>query len=497
MSKKITSEVASAKEELTGDVVIGLEVHCQLTNLRTKLFCGCSADYRGDLPNTHLCPVCLGMPGSLPVVNRKSVDDAMMVALALKSEIAERSLFFRKNYYYPDMPKNFQITQYDQAGGIPIASGGVISIQVNHENKLVRIRRIQLEEDPAKLVHLGSIDTSPYTLVDYNRAGIALLEIITEPDLKSSKEARVFLQKLRSILEHLEVSDGRLEGAMRCDANISIKKGKRVEIKNISSFKEVEKALNFEIARQRAMTNRGLKVEMETRHWDDVKRVTISLRTKEAEHDYRYFPEPDLVPVEISKEKIAEISEIIPELPDARHDRFVKMYKIPSYDAGVLTSDKALADFFEECIRLYPDAKEISNWMMTDLLRWLHEKDIEIEEAKVTPQYLVEMIRLIDDGTISGKIAKSVLPEMINTGKTPSEIVAEKGLLRIASRKDIEELADRVLTENPKAVQDVAVDEKAVHYLIGQLMRLTKGKADPQLANQIIKEKLKNQLKGN
>lgn len=479
------------KEKMVEDITIGLEVHCQLTNLKTKLFCGCSSDYRGKPPNTYVCPICLGIPGSLPMVNKRAIEDASMVALALKSKVSERTLFFRKNYYYPDMPKNFQISQYDQAGGIPIAAGGKVNIQVDHVKKIVRIRRIQLEEDPAKLVHLGPIDSSPYTLVDYNRAGVALLEIVTDPVLKSPREARIFLQKLRSILEHLGISDGRLEGAMRCDANISLGKGKRVEIKNISSFKEVEKALNFEIARQKSRITKGLEVEMETRHWDEIRRVTITLRTKEAEHDYRYFPEPDLVPIVVSKELMEEIGRTMPELPDTRHDRLVEQYKIPSYDAGVLTSDKALADFFEESARLYPNAKKVSNWMMSDLLRWLHEEDLEINDSKIMPQNLVEMIKLIDDGTISGKIAKSVLPEMIRTGKPPKEIVTEKNLIRIASRKEIERLAEQVFEGNPKAVQDAAIDEKAVHYLVGQLMKLTKGKADPQLTNQIIREKLK------
>jgi len=476
------------------NVKIGLEIHCQLTNLNTKLFCGCSADYRGKPSNTHVCPVCLGIPGSLPVGNKDVVKDAILVALALESKIMSKLLFFRKNYFYPDMPKNFQISQYDKAGGVPIAIGGHVPIQVSNREKKVEIIRIQIEEDPAKLLHQGSIDVSPYTLVDYNRAGIALLEIVTEPCLNSPKEARIFLQKLRSILEHLGVSDGKLEGAMRCDANISLIGGDRVEIKNISSFKEVERALTFEIVRQRSLFSRGRKVEMETRHWDVVRRITISLRTKEAEQDYRYFPELDLVPITISNEAIEKIRRKMPELPDARRKRFMEEYKLPAYDAEVLTGSKALADFFEECVKIYPYAKKISNWIMTDLQRWLHEKNVEIFESRITPQALVSMIRLIDDGTISGKIAKRVLPELIITGKSPEEIVEEKQLLRISSRQEIEKLADKVLEDNPNAVKDALVDEKAVHYLVGQLMKLSKGKADPQLSNVIMKEKLKNLL---
>jgi aspartyl-tRNA(Asn)/glutamyl-tRNA(Gln) amidotransferase subunit B len=483
-----------ANNTLNKNVKIGLEIHCQLTNLNTKLFCSCSADYRGKPSNTHLCPVCLGIPGSLPVGNKDAVKDAILVALALESKIMNRLFFFRKNYFYPDMPKNFQISQYDKAGGVPIAIGGHVTIQAGNRKKKVEITRIQIEEDPAKLLHQGSIDISPYTLVDYNRAGIALLEIVTEPCLKSPKEARIFLQKLRAILEHLGVSDGKLEGAMRCDANISHIGGDRVEIKNISSFKEVERALTFEIVRQKSLLSRGIKIKMETRHWDDVRKLTISLRTKEKEQDYRYFPELDIVPITILKEEIEKLRRKMPELPDARWTRFMEKYKLPTYDAGVLTNNKALGDFFEECVKIYPYPKKVSNWIMTDLQRWLHEKNVEISKSKITPQALVSMIRLIDKGIISGKIAKRVLPELIITGKSPEEIVEEQQLLRISSRREIEKLADKVLENNPQAVKDALVDKKAVHYLVGQLMKLSKGKADPQLSNEIMKEKLKSFL---
>jgi aspartyl-tRNA(Asn)/glutamyl-tRNA(Gln) amidotransferase subunit B len=415
-----------------------------------------------------------------------------MAALALNCKVSERMLFFRKNYFYPDMPKNFQISQYDRAGGVPLAVDGYLRIQVDGKGKEIRIGRVHLEEDPGKLVHLGTIDESPYTLVDYNRAGIALLEIVTEPDMGSPREARIFLQKLRSILEHLGVCDGSLEGAMRCDANISLAGGTRVEIKNISSFKEVERALSFEIMRQRDMLKKGLMVKRETRHWDETRRITITLRTKEEEQDYRYFPEPDLVPIEITEDVIKEVRAKMPELPEARIERFVKAYGLPRYDAGVLVGSKALADFFEECVKLYNKPKEISNWMMSDLLRYLYENNLEIYESKITPRHLVEMIKLIEDGVISGKIGKRILPEMILTGKHPSQIVKEKELVRIASRDRLEELVDKVFAENPKAVEDALTDEKAAHFLVGQLMKKTEGKADPQLANQIIREKLEH-----
>jgi aspartyl-tRNA(Asn)/glutamyl-tRNA(Gln) amidotransferase subunit B len=347
-----------------------------------------------------------------------------------------------------------------------------------------------LEEDPGRLVHLGPIDQSPYTLVDYNRSGIALLEIVTDPDFHSPKEARIFLQKLRSILEHLEIFDGRLEGAMRCDANISIASGTRVETKNISSFKEVERALSFEIMRQKDLLEKRLAVKRETRHWDETRRITITLRTKEEEHDYRYFPEPDLVPITITKEFIEETKNQMPELPEARIQRFITTYSIPQYGAEVLVSDKAMADFFERCVKLYNKPKEVSNWMMSDLLRYLYENNLELSESKITPENLIEMIKLIDDGVISGKIGKQILPEMVLTGQQPWQIVEEKGLVKITSHKKLEKTADKIFAENPKAVRDALVDEKAVHFLVGQLMRATKGKADPQLANQIIRDRL-------
>ncbi len=471
-------------------VRIGLEVHVQFTSLKTKLFCGCSSDYKGKDPNTLTCPVCLGIPGSLPVLNETAVEYAVMAALALNCKVSERMFFFRKNYYYPDMPKNFQISQYDKAGGVPLAVDGFLDIDVGKKRKKVRIGRVHLEEDPGRLVHQGAIDTSPYTLVDYNRAGIALLEVVTEPDLDSPKEARVFLQKLRSIFEHLGIFSGRLEGSMRCDANISITGGTRVEVKNISSFKEVERALGFEIMRQKNLVKKGLAVKLETRHWDETRRVTVSLRTKEEEHDYRYFPEPDLVPIVITDKFIETVKDRMPELPDARISRFVEAYNLPRYDAEVLVSDKALADFFEKSVQLYKRPKEVSNWMMSDLLRNLYENNLELTESKITPEHLVEMIKLIEKGVISGKIGKRILPEMVLTGKHPSQIIEEEGLIKIGSRDDLEDAVEKVFTENAKCVQDALTDEGAVHFLVGQLMRATRGKADPQLANKMIREKL-------
>jgi len=471
-------------------VKVGLEAHTQLTALKTKLFCGCSSDYRGKEPNSMVCPVCFGLPGSLPVLNEKAVEYAVMAALAFNCEISERMFFFRKNYFYPDLPKNFQITQYDRAGGVPLGVDGHLYVEEQRKPKKIRISRVHLEEDPGRLVHLGSIDQSPYTLVDYNRSGIALLETVTEPDMNSPREARIFLQKLRSVLEHLGIFDGSQEGAMRCDANISLAGGTRVEVKNITSFKEVERALTFEVMRQKGLVEKGIAVKRETRHWDETRRITVSLRTKEEEQDYRYFPEPDLVPILLSKEFIDDIEAKMPELPEERMKRFMSSYGLPRYDAEVLVSSKALADFFEECAKLYDKPKEISNWMMSDLLRYLYENNLEIQESKITPPKLVDMIRLIDEEVISGKIAKRILPQIIVTGKKPLKIVEEEGLTKITDLGLLNKLIRKVFAENPKAVEDALSDEKAAHFLIGQLMKATKGRADPSLANQMVREEL-------
>jgi len=486
------NNVTEMSTKTKNEVRIGLEVHVQLTSLKTKLFCGCSSDYKGKDPNSLVCPVCLGIPGALPVLNENAVEYAVMAALALNCKVSERMFFFRKNYYYPDMPKNFQISQYDQAGAVPLAVDGYLCIDAGQKRKKIRIGRVHLEEDPGRLIHQGTIDTSPYTLVDYNRSGITLVEIVTEPDLDSPKEARVFLQKLRSILEHLGIFSGRLEGSMRCDANISLIGGTRVEVKNISSFKEVERALGFEIMRQKNLVKKGLSVKLETRHWDETRRVTISLRSKEEEHDYRYFPEPDLVPIVITEDFIEQVKWKMPELPEARVNRFVDAYSLPQYAAEVLVSDKALADFFERTVTLYNRPKEISNWMMGDLLRNLNENNLGLTESKITPEHLVEMIKLMEDGIISGKICKRILPEMVLTGKRPSRIIKEKGLVKIDSRETLQDIVEKVFNEFPKCVEDALADENAVHFLVGQLMRATKGKADPQVANQLIQEELQS-----
>ncbi|MHA1145744.1 MAG: Asp-tRNA(Asn)/Glu-tRNA(Gln) amidotransferase subunit GatB [Candidatus Helarchaeota archaeon] len=472
------------------DVIIGLEIHVQVTPLKTKLFCGCDADYRDSPPNTHLCPVCLGLPGSLPVLNEKAVTHGIMTGLALNCEIPEVCTFYRKNYYYPDMPKNFQISQYDKAGGVTIASSGYLNIKLKNEDRRVGITRIQIEEDPGKLSYPGTIDKSAYTLIDYNRAGICLLEIVTDPDLHSPEEARLFLQKLRAILEHLGIEVTK-EGAMRCDANISLRGGTRVEIKNISGFKEVQRALQFEIKRQKQMKKmKRTETKMQTRHWDDERRMTILLRTKEEEHDYRYFPEPDLVRVRVSPEMLEEIKQTMPELPEERMQRFMKDHGLSEYDAGVLTSSKAMADFFENAVKLGSTPKTICNWMINDVLKHLNQENIEINESKITPKLIISLLDLIEKGTISGKIAKKILVTMIDTGKQPEKIVKESGLLRISDRSEIVKFVEKVFQEHPGPVQDALTNEKTIRFLVGQVMKMTKGKADPTITNNIIKEKL-------
>lgn len=472
-------------------IKIGLEVHCQLTNLKTKLFCGCSSDYRNKEPNSNVCVICLGHPGTLPKPNKKAIEYAIMAGLALKSKINERVLFSRKNYFYVDMNKNFQISMYETKSSPPICSGGYLDISYEGKIKRIRIRRIQLEEDPARLVHIGPIDISPYTLVDYNRAGIALLEVVTEPDISTPKEARIFLQKLRSVFEHIGIFDGGLEGAMRCDANISIKEGARVEIKNISSFKEVERALNYEILRQMNLISKGEKVLRETRHWDEIRKVTISLREKEEEYDYRYFPEPDILPIHITQELIETIRLKMPELPDERAERFIRLYGIPQYDANILVSQKALADFFENCVKLFNEPKTISNWIISDLLGILNNRGLEIQETKITPIAMVEMLKMIKDGIISGKIGKIILPEIVETGKKPSQIVKEKNMIRISDEDFIRKIVEEVFMENEKAVKDALINENAINFLIGQVMKKTKGRGDPKLVNEIVRNKIK------
>jgi aspartyl-tRNA(Asn)/glutamyl-tRNA(Gln) amidotransferase subunit B len=472
-------------------VIIGLEVHIQLTKLKTKMWCSCTSDYRGKDPNSVLCPVCLSLPGTLPVLNKKAVDFAILLGLALKCDVQKETFFYRKNYYYPDMCKNFQITQYDKAGGVPICVGGELSFLVGRETRTVHFFRVHMEEDPGKLVYDGSISTSPVAYVDYNRHGTTLLEAVTAPEMRSPEEARAFLKKLRAIVEHLGIADLSLEGSMRCDANISYKGHSRVEVKNISSMKEVEKALIFEMMRQKQKIKSGGEIVQETRHWDEVRRVTISLRTKETEKDYRYFPEPDLVPITIDKKMLDAARKSMPELPDARIQRFVKQYLIPEYDAGVLCDSKAMADFYEATVKLSNDSKDVSNWLMGDVSRRLNEDLLDIEETKLAPKSLAQLLQLIKDGTITGKIAKGLVKDML-AGTMPADLIKKHDVKRIDDAALLEKLAGEVIAEHPKIVAEVkeGKNPRTFEFLVGQVMKKTKGQADPELTREMLKKLL-------
>jgi len=468
--------------------VIGLEVHVQLTSLRTKLFCGCSADYRGAPPNTHVCPVCLGFPGALPVVNRKAVEQAIQVCLAISGEAAGKLRFDRKHYFYPDLPKNYQITQYLE----PICRGGHVEIDTVRGTKKVRIRRINMEEDPGRIVYPGGSPlTSPYALVDYNRSGVALLEIVTEPDLESPEEAVEFLEKLRSILEHLGVCECGLEGAMRVDANVSLAGGERVEVKNIGGFHEVKKALAYEITRQRDILLKGGKVRRETRHWDPVRKVTLPARAKETEEDYRYMPDPNLPPVEIPGELVEKLRAALPELPDARAKRLAEQYGLRPGSAKVLVKRKVLADFFEDAARLYRgDYRRMANYLINDLLNWLKDEDLQGLYRKVKPEHLARLMRLLDEGVISIRQAKEMAEPLAKKGVDPEKLVKELGYTRITSREQLEPIVVEVIRENMKAACDAKKNPRAVNFLVGMVMRKTRGRADPALTRRLVEERL-------
>ncbi|SFL69332.1 aspartyl/glutamyl-tRNA(Asn/Gln) amidotransferase subunit B [Paenibacillus sp. 1_12] len=469
------------------ETVIGLEVHVEL-HTKSKIFCGCSTAF-GAPPNTHTCPVCLGYPGVLPVLNKQAVEYAMKAAMALNCEIATDSKFDRKNYFYPDSPKAYQISQYDK----PIGEHGWIDIEVNGQTKRIGVTRVHLEEDAGKLTH---VDGGYTTLADFNRVGTPLIEIVSEPDLRSPEEARAYLEKLKAIMQYCDVSDVKMEeGSLRCDANVSIRPydqaefGTRAELKNMNSFRGVQKGLEYEEWRQAEVLNSGDKVIQETRRWDDAQGKTIMMRSKEEAHDYRYFPDPDLVRLYIDDAWKARIRATIPELPDARQARYVTEYSLPSYDAQVITSSIKLADFFEESLKYTKDAKAVSNWIMGDLLGYLNANNQELEQLPITGQGLGEMILLLEKGTISSKIAKTVFKAMLETGKAPAQIVEEQGLVQISDEGAIKAAVEQAIANNPQSVADFkAGKDKAVGFLVGQVMKETKGKANPGLVNKLIVE---------
>src|ERR671922_2498985 len=468
---------------------IGLEIHCQLTGTKSKLFCRCSSDYRGKAPNTNICPICAGLPGTLPLLNQKTVEFAAMIALALGCKFPDEIAFYRKNYFYPDLPKNFQLTQYN---AYSITSIGVEGRLEYGNGKSASIRRVQLEEDPGRLVYeSGSMDTSVYALIDYNRAGVPLVEIVTEPDFADPKDVRMFLDKITSIIEHLSVCDTKLEGSVRCDANVSVDGGNKVEIKNISSFVDVEKALRYEITRQRTMTSRDIEVKSETRHWDDARKVTKESRTKEEEQDYRYFPEPDIPMVVLGSEFSSSVMQLMPELPDARRDRFVLDYDLSAHVAQVLINNKELADFFESALKTYHSPKEIANWIVTDLMGFMNEKEERLFEGlKIGPEHVADLAKLVDQNAINRATAKQILGQIVKTGEMPSSVAKKTRASMIDDAGALAQAIDSVFQSEKAAVQDARRNPNAANFLLGKVMQLTRGRADPKAALELIQRKL-------
>ena len=475
------------------ETVIGLEVHVQLTT-NTKIFCGCSKDF-GQTPNSQTCPVCLGLPGALPVLNQQVVELAIKTGLATNCQIAPRSIFARKNYFYPDLPKGYQISQFE----LPICEHGWLDIDLeNGERKRIGITRAHMEEDAGKLIHGDTPQTAGNSLVDLNRACTPLLEIVSEPDMRSADEAIDYLKKLHQIVVYLGVCDGNLEeGSFRCDANVSVRPydqeefGTRAELKNINSFRFIKQAIEYEVERQIDLIEGGGKVIQETRLFDSDTGMTRSMRGKEEAHDYRYFPDPDLVPLVISPEWIEEVRATLPELPEVKRGRFVEELGMSVYDAGVLASDRALADYFDACVALGSDAKSCANWIMGELLRKLKETDTEITDVPITPELLTGLLARIADNTISGKIAKTVFEKMWQKGQTADQIIDAEGLKQVTDTGAIEGLVDEVIAANPDQVAEyLGGKDKLIGFFVGKVMQASQGKANPGMVNQLLKKKL-------
>jgi aspartyl-tRNA(Asn)/glutamyl-tRNA(Gln) amidotransferase subunit B len=472
--------------------VIGLEVHAQLLT-KAKLFCSCATVFQAD-PNEQTCPVCLGMPGVLPVLNRQAVEFAIRTGLAMQGKIARVSRFARKNYFYPDLPKGYQISQYEE----PLIEGGGLTIDLDDASKHIRLIRIHLEEDAGKSIHGENLADPTKSYVDLNRTGVPLLEIVSAPDLRSAEEAKTYLQKLKTILEYIEVCDGNMEeGSLRCDANVSLRPrgaqefGTRTEIKNLNSFRNVQRAIEYEIERQAEVLESGGRVVQETRLFDANRGVTQPMRSKEEAHDYRYFPEPDLVPLCIDQEWIERVRQELPELPDTKRQRFTAHYGLPDYDAEVLTASKALADYYEATVRLYNQPKVVSNWVMGEVMRELNRQHHSPQQAPVTPTHLAELLRLIDEGVLSGKIAKTVFEEMYRTGKPAKTIVAEQGLVQMTDSAALEGIITKILADNASQVADYrAGKQKVFGFFVGQTMKATQGKANPALVNELLRKLL-------
>jgi aspartyl-tRNA(Asn)/glutamyl-tRNA(Gln) amidotransferase subunit B len=472
--------------------VIGLEVHTQLQT-RTKMFCGCSAAYAGAEPNSHVCPVCLALPGVLPVMNQQAIEYAFMTGLALNCEIPEASKFDRKNYPYPDLLKGYQISQYD----LPFNVNGWLTVDVDGETRRIGITRAHMEEDTAKLIHKRENGNS-HTLMDVNRAGVPLMEIVSEPDIRTPAEARAYLQKLRLIVQTLGVSTGNMEeGAMRADVNISLRKvgatafGVKVEVKNINSARSVQRALEYEIQRQAQVLDRGETISQETRGWDEDRGVTVSQRSKEEAHDYRYFPEPDLPPVFVTAEWIEAIRQRLPELPDARRDRYARDFELSRYDAAQLTASLPISNFFEAVVATYPKPKVVANWIQGELFRILRERDAELDDLPLLPAHLLEVLQLVEEGTITQAVAKQVFEEVATTGTAPRQIVADRGLVQISDSSELERIVAEAIAANPQAAADYRAGKlQAKGFLTGQVMKATKGKANPAVVGDILQQQL-------
>jgi aspartyl-tRNA(Asn)/glutamyl-tRNA(Gln) amidotransferase subunit B len=471
--------------------VIGLEVHVELLT-KTKLFCRCDTAF-GQEPNVQVCSICLGLPGHRPSLNRIAVEYAIKASLALHCEITEHTTFDRKNYFYCDLPKGYQISQYFYPTGI----NGYVDINVDGTDRRIRIRQIHIEEDTGKLLHQGEIVDSANSHVDFNRAGIPLIEIVTQPDVRSAEEARAFLQKLRTILLYTEISDCKMEeGSMRCDANVSLRPvgtepfGEKTELKNMNSFRSVQRGIEYEIGRQEALLQKGLQVAPETRHWDENKGITKAMRSKFLASDYRCFPDPNVPPLTIDRDWVSHIQKELPELPESRFSRLVGL-GLPAYDAELITSSKEMADFYDSAYVHYKDAKVLSNWIMGDFTKLLNAGNLKANESNVSPDNLAGLLSLIEKGTISGKMAKEVFEEMFASGKKAEEIVKAKGLEQISDSGELEKIVNRVIAANPGSVQDFRSGKaKAIGFLVGQVMKETRGKANPQAVNQILTEKL-------
>lgn len=479
---------------MSWEAVIGLEIHVQLKTA-SKLFCHCSTTFGGQ-PNTNACPVCTGMPGVLPVLNKQVVASAIQLGLATHCQIRQKNEFARKNYFYPDLPKGYQISQFDK----PICEKGYMDVQVGDSVRRVGITRIHMEEDAGKLVHAGSenIKGATYSLSDLNRSSVPLLEVVSEPDIRSGEEARVYAEKIRQIVRYLDIGDGNMEeGSLRCDANISIRQkgatelGTKTEVKNLNSFKAVEKAIHLEIERQIDILEEGGTIIQETRHYNEATQSTKSLRSKEEAHDYRYFPDPDLVPLDLEQKWIDELKSILPELPTEKTQRFQNEYGLNSYDAEVITVDRSMAELFEEATKLGASPKDVANWLMGDITGYLNQQHCALSETKMTAQKLADLLTLIQKSVISGKIAKQLLPDLLESDENPNALIEKKGLVQISDEGALVTVIQEVIQENPGPADEIRGGKmQTLGFLMGQVMKKTQGKANPQLVQKILKQKL-------